>query len=200
MSLPPTSPTNSTQAGTLEQRLDRLLVIVALLRVDLGGDLELPTRAAGDLDGPVQPLLRGDAAEERQVIAGPLPERVQVAGQAVVDGRLPVGPRQRPALVVGDGDERHLGVLLEQGLLVRGMQPAVQGGDARARVAPQQREVDVVAVEVDDVEAGHVLEDQLQQPDVVRQRLPAVSDPATRRAGRPGPAWPASRSRRWRTG
>ena len=54
------------------------------------------------------------------------------------------------------------------------MQPPVQGRDARAGAAPQQREVQVVAVEVDDVEAGDVLEDQLHQPDVVRQRLPAV--------------------------
>ena len=92
----------------------------------------------------------------------------------MVDGRLPVGRRDRPALVVGDRDERHLGILVEQRPHVRRVQPAVQGRDARAWVAPQQREVQVVAVEVDDVEAGDVVEDQLHQPDVVRQRLAAV--------------------------
>src|SRR5215510_6106806 len=39
--------------GRVQQRFDYLRVIVALLGVDLGGDLERPTRAAGDFDGSV---------------------------------------------------------------------------------------------------------------------------------------------------
>src|SRR5262245_4759578 len=102
---------------------------------------------------------------------------MQVSGQAMVNGCLPVGPGHWSTLVVGDGDERHLSVLCEQVLQVRSVQPPVQGRDARARVAAQQWEVQIIAVEVNDIEPGHILEDQLQQPQVVRQRLPTVSVP-----------------------
>jgi hypothetical protein len=51
-------------------------------------------------------------------------------GQPVVDRCLPVGPRDRPPLVMRDGDERHLGELSKEGLQIRGVQPPVQGRDA----------------------------------------------------------------------
>ena len=92
----------------------------------------------------------------------------------MIDCGLPVDPRDRPTLLMGNGDERHFGVLCKQRLQVREVEPAVQGRDARAWVAPQQGEMQVVAVEVDDIEAGGVLEDQIQQPDVVWQRLMAT--------------------------
>jgi hypothetical protein len=118
--------------GLVEQGLDGPLVIIALLRVDFRRDLELPARPPGDLDGPVQALLGGDPAEEGQVVARPVTEGVQVARQAVVDRAPPVGPRDRPALVVRDGDERHPGVLVEQRPQVGDVQPPVQGRDAGA--------------------------------------------------------------------
>ena len=47
----------------------------------------------------------------------------------------------------------------------------MQGRDARARMAPQHREMEVVAVEVDDVELRDIAEDHLQLAEVVRERL-----------------------------
>ena len=51
----------------------------------------------------------------------------------------------------------------------------MQGRDAWAGVPPQQGEMQVVAVEVDDVKARGVLEDEIHQSDMIGQRLPQLS-------------------------
>src|SRR5262245_9798559 len=57
-----------------------------------------------------------------------------------------------------------------------------------ARMPPQHRELQIVAVEMDDVEAGHVLEDQFYQTHVMRRRLMAFAvAPQGLRAGRDQP-------------
>ncbi len=75
-----------------EQRLEHLLEIRPLLRVDLGGDSERHAGPAGDLDRGLDPLLGRQPAKEGEVVARGLAERVQVAGQPVVDRGPPVRP------------------------------------------------------------------------------------------------------------
>ena len=75
----------------------------------------------------------------------------------------------------------------------------MQRRDARARVAPQHREMQVIAVEVDHVEPRDIAEDHLQQAEVVRERLAAFRIAARAREGSPRPAWPRSGNHRWRT-
>ena len=60
------------------------------------------------------PLLGRNAAEKRQVVCRTRPEGMHVPRQSVVDRGLPVGPRQRASLVIGNRDQRHLRVLLEE--------------------------------------------------------------------------------------
>src|SRR2546423_1191868 len=77
----------------LQERLGGREELAGLAGVDLRGGAEAHPGAAGDGDGPVGALLRRDAAQKREVVAGPLAEGEQVARQAVVDRRLPVGAR-----------------------------------------------------------------------------------------------------------
>ena len=109
----------------MEQRLDGLFEVVAFLRVDLGRNLESPACLAGDGDGPVEPLLWRDAAEERQIILRPPPKGVQIPRKPMIDGRLPIGPGDRLSLIIGNGDKRHFGVLVKQGLQIRNVQSPV---------------------------------------------------------------------------
>src|SRR6185436_13365273 len=82
-----------------EERPDDLLEVDLVGSLgDLRGDLERHARAARDLDGAVATLLGRDPAEERQIVARGFVERVEVAREAVVDGRLPVHPLQREPL------------------------------------------------------------------------------------------------------
>ena len=113
------------RARLLQERFDRRPVVLTLLRVDLGRDLERHARAAGDLDGPVDALLRREAAEEGQVLALPFSKSVQVGRQTVVDGRLPIGPADSTPLVVGDGHQRNVHVLGEQRREIVGVQPTM---------------------------------------------------------------------------
>ena len=103
----------------------------------------------------------------------------------MIDRRLPVGPRQRPALRVGDRNQRHFGIFLKECLLVRRIEPAVQRGNVRRRMAAQHREMQVVAVEVDHVEPRDVVKDHFHRADLVRQRL-AQCGRATAPAGSAG--------------
>src|SRR5262245_20648896 len=55
------------------------------------------------------------------------------------------------------------------------MQPPMESRHIWARMPPQQGELQIVAVEMDDVEAGYVLEDQFYQTHVMRSRLMAFA-------------------------
>ncbi len=156
-----------------EQRLDVLIEVRAVHGVDLRRDPQGEAGAHGDLDGPVHPLLRGDAAEEGQVGPRLWPEGVEVRGEAVVDGALPVRPQQRPALVLGYGDDRHLREGAHQRLELRQVQPAVEGGHVGHLDVAHDREVEVVGVEVDDVEGPGLLRHPVYKPHVVGQRVAA---------------------------
>ncbi len=107
--------------------------------------------AGGDLDGPVGPLLRRDAPEEGEIVAASRGERQQVRGRPCGPAR-PVHRRHRPALAVGDRHQRHLGERRLERLQVGQVEPAVQRRHrARGEVA-DQREVQQIDMEMQDVE------------------------------------------------
>ena len=54
-------------ARPIEQRLDLLVVVVAIRPVDLRGDLERHAAMLRDVDRAIDPLLRRDAPEKREV-------------------------------------------------------------------------------------------------------------------------------------
>ena len=86
------------------------LEVVDVRRVDLGRDPQRHAGPAGDLDGPVEPLLRRDAAEEGEVAAGAGAGRTSRSrGRPWWTVPHPVRLRQRRALRVGDRDQRHVG-------------------------------------------------------------------------------------------
>jgi hypothetical protein len=74
--------------------------IRAIRRVDFGGHAQLHAGAPRDLDGAIQPLLRRDTADERDVVAGTRVVRQQPRRQPVIDRATPALMRTRPPLVV----------------------------------------------------------------------------------------------------
>ena len=136
-----------------DQGLDLRLPVGEVGVVDLGGDPERHAGAPGDLDGAVGPLLGRDAAEEGEIAAGGArAETVEFARQAVVDGAHPVDRRHRRALGVGDGDQRHVGEDAVERHQVGQVEPAVQRRHRGGGDGAQQRELQEVDVEVQDVE------------------------------------------------
>ena len=69
-----------------------------------------------------------------------------------MDGGFPVGEMQRLTLIVGDGDQPELAPTRIDAGQVLHIQTAVQGRQGLVRAFLEQREVDHVGVEVDDVE------------------------------------------------
>ncbi len=136
----------------MQQRLDHLLEIGAVGGIDLGGDLQRDADRLGDGDRLHRSLLWRDAAQEGQIVAVAGAEAVDVGLQAVQHGACPVGSGQGAPLVIRDRDQRELRpapINIAQALEV---QAAVQGGERPLRIVLEEREVDHVGVEVDDVE------------------------------------------------
>src|SRR3954453_799296 len=86
----------------VEQRLDGLLVIGEVRAVDLGRHAQREARAAGDLDGTVEPFLGGCAGGEAQVGPGLFDPAMEVHRHPVVDVLLPVEPVEGVPLSVRD--------------------------------------------------------------------------------------------------
>src|SRR5215510_10746329 len=92
----------------------------------------------------------------------------------MINSALPVRAGHGLSLAIADRDERSFGIRLEQALEIGCVQSSVNRGDTPAGAKPQKRELQIVAVEVDDIEARHVVEDQLHQTDVLRQSFVAL--------------------------
>ena len=154
-----------------QQGLDLALVVLAIGVVHLGRDEQVEPGPARDLDGPVGALLRRDAPQEGEVLAGLEARLEHVGRQAVVDRRDPVGLRQRRSLVVRDRDDRHVAELGVDRLEVRDVEPAVERRGVWHAEPPRQREVEVVEVPVNHVEAVGLGRHRLQLDHLVRQRI-----------------------------
>jgi len=120
------------------------------------------TRLLAGANGGVQTLLGRDAAEERQVATRSGVEGELVELDAVVDGRDEVRPRDRGALRVADGHQRHVCKAPIERLRLGQVQPAVEGGDHRDSAVARERVAPVIQVTMEDVELVHVTPDGIQ--------------------------------------
>ena len=150
--------------------------------VDLGRDLQRNAERARNRDGAVGPLLRRDAAEKGDVVAArPGVRAMQVDRQAVIDGRREIRVRHRAALIVGDRNQRHVVEAEIERQEIGQVLAAMQGGDGAARDRPEQRELELIDMEVQDVEVvgalahaiehQHVIGDRIEDAGVEPQRL-----------------------------
>src|SRR5260221_3344381 len=101
-------------------------------------------------------------------------EPVEVHGQSVVDGVLPVDPWQRRSLRVRDGDDGHVAEFPIQRRQVWYVEAAVKCSHGRDRQTRADREVQIVDVKVDDIEFLGVAEHELQHANMMGQLIHAV--------------------------
>jgi hypothetical protein len=84
----------------IKQRLDDILKIYHVNAINLGRYLQWHTGAFRDLDSVVQALFWRGTSEKYEVAAASVANRKRLSRQTVVDGTLPIRPRQRPTLSV----------------------------------------------------------------------------------------------------
>ena len=136
----------------VDQRPDHFVVIVLIGAIHLRGNLQWNAASDGNLDSAVDTLFRCDSAQHGQIPRAHRPRRQQFFRQAVVDGLLPVGLRHRTPLRVRDRNHRDRRKCREHRLMLRQIEPAVQGGQKRGRLPGEQRERIVVEMKVQEVE------------------------------------------------
>src|SRR5690606_26709415 len=137
----------------VEQWADLGLEVVSVGLVDLRGDLQRNTGPLGDFDRSIRSLVVTDAAQEGEVIALAVwMEAMQPCGQAMIDGREPVGGGQGLALMIGNGDLRHLREGVEDRREIGQVEAPVLGRQSARGDIAELWEVQVVEVEVNDVE------------------------------------------------
>jgi hypothetical protein len=153
--------------------------------VDLGRDPERHAEVLRDADRTIDALLGRDPAEESEVLARLLVERVQLVGQAVMDGAAPVREVERRTLRVRDGDDRNVAEPAVEGRQVRNVETSVKRRDVRRWLPARERKVQVVDVEVDDVELGRARAHLVEHGHVPRQLVDALFvEPERARTGR----------------
>ena len=96
---------------------------------------------------------------------------MQVDREAVVDGRREVGVRHRAALSVGDRDQRHVVEAQIEREQIGQVLAAVQRGDSAARDRPEQREMELIDMEMQDVEVVGALADAIEHQHVIGDRI-----------------------------
>ena len=121
-----------------------------------------------DADGAIDALFRRDAAEEGEITRLDRLRHQKPLGQAVMHGAHPVRLRQRPPLRIGDRHHRHRVEGVEHRLMLGQIEPAVQRGHERRRLAREQRERIIVEMKMQDVEIARALIDALQHHHVQR--------------------------------
>ena len=158
-------------AAGAEQRLDLGAEIDLVGAVDLGRDLERNAQRARNGDGAVGPLLRRDAPEEGQIAAGPRAGPVQGHGNAMMDGAGKIRFRHGSALRAGDRNQRHVVEPHIEGKQIGQVLAAVQRGHRPARERAEQREMELIDMEVQDVEVGGPLPDAVEHQHVIGNRI-----------------------------
>ena len=96
---------------------------------------------------------------------------MQVDRQAVIDGCREVGLWHRPALIVGDRNERHVVEAEVERNEIGQVLAAVQGGDRAARDRAEQRKLKLVDMEVQDVEVVGPLAHAIEHQHVIGNRI-----------------------------
>src|ERR1700731_3350911 len=129
------------------------MIVSQVNGIDLGGYLERDARPLGDRNGAIRPLLGRDPPKKREVAATGLRRKsVEALGQAVMHGTDPIGEGQRLALAVGNGYEGIFGPPLIGARQILDVQTAVQGGDGTRRHIREERKMQQIDMEMQDVE------------------------------------------------
>ncbi len=162
---------NST-CGRVRSGPDLALEVFDVRAIHLGGDAQPLAGPAGDLDRPVDPLLRRDAPEKREVAPVSRALSNELRRKPMVDGTHPRRLQER-LLRIRDRYDGHVAELTVHGREVRQIQAPVERRDVRDSGPAGERKVQVVDVEVNDVELGRPLKDFLEEQHVVRQRVHA---------------------------
>ena len=96
---------------------------------------------------------------------------MQIDRQAVIDGRREIRVRHRAALIVGDRNERHVVEAEIERQQVGQVLAAMQGGDGAVRDRPEQRELKLIDMEVQDVEVVGALAHAIEHQHVIGDRI-----------------------------
>src|SRR4030095_5734165 len=89
--------------------------------------------------------------------------------ESMMNGPYPARFRQRFALSVRNGDNGHILELGEQGRQFGHVEATVHGRDVCDRQTPNQRQMELRDMEVDDIEFVSALRDLLEHQDVRRK-------------------------------
>src|SRR5207244_8656533 len=100
-------------------------------------------------NGAIRPLLGRDSAEKREIAPARIVNgRVQIRGNAVMYDRNEVGISDRPPLVIGDRDQRHLAEAEIERLEVGNVLPTVKSRHRPVGHLAKQREMELVDMEM----------------------------------------------------
>ena len=122
--------------------------------------------------GAVGTFLRRDAAEKGEVAAARLRgAAMQATREAVVDGGREVCVRHRAALGVRDRNQRHVVEAQIEREQIGQVLAAVQRGDSAACDRPEQREMELIDMEMQDVEVVGALADAIEHQHVIGDRI-----------------------------
>ena len=96
---------------------------------------------------------------------------MQIGREAVVDGCREVRIRHRPALIVGDRDQRHVVKAQIERKKIGQVLAAMQCSDSAARDRPEQRKLKLVDMEVHDIEVVSALAHAIEHQHVIGNRV-----------------------------
>ena len=138
--------------------------------VDLCGDLQWQAGAAGNLDGAVGPFLRRDPSQKPEIVPlWPRRRQVQIGGQTMLNGSVPVRISQRAALMVRDRNQWKFRPASIGAVEILQVQPAVQRRDCAPGMLGKDREMQHVHMEMDDVEFRRPFVQLVQHAQVRRE-------------------------------
>src|SRR5262249_14566174 len=107
------------------------------------------------------------SADESEIFAGLRAALEEIFGEPVVDRSLPVQPRQRIALAIGDRDDGSIGKFAIERHIFRKIQAAGKVRDVRRREPPRDGIMHVRQMEVYEIELGGAPRDFFDQQNVV---------------------------------
>ena len=88
-----------------EERLDDFPEVLLIDAIDFRRDAQFHARPFSDFDGLVETLFRRSASKKCEIFSALRTELIEITRQTVVDGALPIQPRQRLSLRIGNGDD-----------------------------------------------------------------------------------------------
>src|ERR1700730_3427151 len=159
-----------------QQRCNLFAEIVFIALVDFGGDLQGNAKRPRYPDGAIRTLLGRDSAKKRDIAAARIANGcVQVRGNAVMYGRDKVGLGDRPPLVVGDRDQRHLAKSDIERLEIGKVLSAVKSRHGAICHLGKKRKMKLVDVEMQNVEFFRELAYSVEHKHVIEDRVANIA-------------------------